>query len=161
MRRSSPAVLAGVAVLGVVTGFALDQVLTATGQSTFTPIVQLPILLIGLGVVCFAVALPVRRSRRPGAARVDPFRALRAAVFAKASSLVGAAMSGFSVGLLVFLLSRPVAAPVGSILVIGFTALSAVLLVAAALVAESFCTLPKDDDDEHPGADAGPQPHAH
>ena len=92
--------------------------------------------------------------------RVDPFRALRAATLARASSLLGALLGGFGAGILLFLLSRPVGPPVGSMVAMVALIASSIVLVAAALVAEQFCTLPKDPDDRQPdepspGADAG------
>jgi drug/metabolite transporter (DMT)-like permease len=124
MKRTSATVLLVAAAIGGVAGFLLDQLLTSSGRSTFTPVIMLPILLVLIGMLCLALAWPVRRSLRdPKAPHVDPFRALRIAVLAKASSLLG-------------------------------------VLVAAALVAEHFCTLPKDPDEREPDdPGAGVEPH--
>lgn len=155
MKRTSPAVLAIAAVLGAGLGFLLDQMLTASGQATFTPVVTLPILLALLGALVLVLAIPVRRATR-GRAAIDPFRAVRIAVLAKAASVVGAAMGGLALGLAGFLLTRPVVPSVGSFATIIATIAACVFLVAAALVAESFCTIGKDDDDDEPDSgDAG------
>ena len=82
-------------------------------------------------------------------------------MLAKASSIVGAAIGGAGLGLLLFLLTRPVAPSVGSMGTIIATAVCGALLVAAGLVAEQLCTIRKDDDDEHPGDDPGLRPHIH
>ncbi|WP_322410783.1 DUF3180 domain-containing protein [Microbacterium invictum] len=162
MRRTRPLVLVVVAVLGVAIGFVIDQALTSAGRATFTPAVSLPILLVLLAVVIVALAVPIRRATRGAAAPVDPFRALRIAVLAKASSLVGAIVTGIAGGLALFLLTRPVPPSLGSLGAVIATALCAVLLVVAGLVAEQFCTIRKDDDDEQPGgSDPGLQPGAH
>jgi len=161
MKRTSAPVLFVLALVGAAAGFLLDHVLTVTGRATFAPSGFLPVLLLLLAAACLALAWPVRRSVRgatPG--RIDPFRALRAATLARASSLLGAILAGFGLGLLAFLLSRPVGLPVGSVVAMVALTASAVVLVAAALVAEQFCTLPKDPDDRQPddpahGADAG------
>ncbi|WJL97089.1 DUF3180 domain-containing protein [Microbacterium sp. ET2] len=162
MRRTRPLVLVIVAVLGVAVGFAIDQALTAAGRATFTPAVSLPILLVLLAAVIVALAVPIRRATRGAAAPVDPFRALRIAVLAKASSLVGAIVTGIAGGLALFLLTRPVPPSIGSLGAVIATALCAVLLVVAGLVAEQFCTIRKDDDDEQPGgSDPGLEPGGH
>ncbi|KTR77480.1 hypothetical protein NS234_07725 [Microbacterium oxydans] len=156
MRRTSAGVLILLALLGGGVGFLLDHLLTASGRATFTPSLLLPVLLLLIAGASLGVAWPVRRSVRSGV-RIDPFRALRAATLARASSLLGAIMAGFGAGLLVFLLSRPVVPPVGSTVAMLALIGSAIVLVIAALVAEQFCTLPKDPDDSEP-RDRAPEP---
>ena len=154
MRRTRPSVLVGAAVLGVGVGFLVDQVLTASGQPTFTPQVTLPILLILLGTTVLALAIPIRRATRGDTgAPIDPFRAVRIAMLARASSIVGAAIGGVAVGLLVFLLSRPVVPSIESMATIIATIVAGAALMVAALIAEHLCTIRKDDDDEPPTAD--------
>lgn len=152
MRRTSPASLLLAVVLGGVVGFVVDQLLTTAGRATFTPSLLLPVLLLLLGVGVVLLALPVRRAARgvPGA-RVDPFRAVRVAVLAKASSIVGAAVAGVGAGLLLFLTTRPVAPSLGSLSAVVAAIAGAVVLTAAALIAEQLCTIRKDDDDDQPG----------
>lgn len=158
MKRTSTGVLVLLAVIGAGAGFILDQVLTMAGRATFTPSLLLPVLLVIIGAAALALAWPVRRSVRTGI-RIDPFRAMRAVTLARASSLLGAIMAGFGAGLLVFLLSRPIDPPVGSTVAMVALIGSAVVLVIAALVAEQFCTLPKDPDDSEPREPtAGPGP---
>ena len=156
MRRTSVGLLVVLALLAGGAGFLLDHLLTAAGRVTFTPSLLLPVLLLLIAVASLGVAWPVRRSVRSGV-RIDPFRALRAATLARASSLVGAIMAGFGAGLLVFLLSRPVEPQVGSTVAMLALIGSAIILVIAALVAEQFCTLPKDPDDSEP-RDRAPEP---
>lgn len=152
MRRTSAGVLLAVAGLGGIAGFVADQLLTTAGRPTFTPSLLLPVLLVLLGAIVVLLALPVRRAARgvPGA-RVDPFQAMRVAMLAKASSIVGAAVAGVGAGLLVFLSTRPVAPSVGSMSAVVATIAGAAVLTAAALIAEQLCTLRKDDDDDQPG----------
>lgn len=163
MRRTGPGTLIVAAVLGAVAGFVLDQVLTSSGRPTFTPAVSLPILLVLLGGLVIALAIPIRRATRGrGATIVNPFRALRTAMLAKASSIVGAALGGFGIGLLVFLLTRPAEPSLGSLGAVIATAVCGAALVAAGLVAEHLCTIRKDDDDQQPGGDdPGLEPHGH
>jgi hypothetical protein len=153
MKRTSPAVLATAAVLGAGLGFAIDQALTASGNATFTPTATLPILLALLGGLVLALAIPIRRATRgPVRTPIDPFRAVRVAMLAKAASIVGAAVGGLSVGLLIFLLTRPVVPSVSSMGAVIATVAACALLTACALVAENLCTIRKDDDDDQPGA---------
>lgn len=165
MKRTGAGVLVIAAVLGVAAGFLFDQILTSTGRPTFTPAVTLPILLVLLGAVVVALAMPIRRATRglqSGTGPVNPFRAVRIAMLAKASSIVGAAIGGLALGLLLFLSTRPVTPSIGSMATVIATAVCGALLVAAALVAEHLCTIRKDDDDEQPGGDdPGLEPRIH
>ncbi|MFS0892645.1 DUF3180 domain-containing protein [Microbacterium sp. 179-I 3D3 NHS] len=156
MRRTSAGLLVVLALAGGGVGFLLDHLLTAAGRATFTPSLLLPVLLLLIASAALGVAWPVRSSVRTGI-RIDPFRALRAATLARASSLLGAIMAGFGAGLLTFLLSRPIDPPVGSTVAMLALIGSAIVLVIAALVAEQFCTLPKDPDDSEP-RDRAPEP---
>jgi len=154
VRRTSAGILIVAAVIGVGVGFLIDQVLTAAGRPTFTPAVTLPILLVLLGAVVVALAVPIRRAIRGRSAQmVNPFRAVRIAMLAKASSIVGAAVGGLGLGLALFLVTRPVTPSLGSMGTILATAVAGALLIAAGLVAEHLCIIRKDDDDEQPGGE--------
>jgi len=162
MRRTSPTTLVAAVVIGLAVGFVIDQVLTGSGRPTFTPSIMLPILFVLLGVVLIVLALPIRRATRGMAPPVDPFRAVRVAMLAKASSIVGAFVGGVGGGLLVFLLTRPVPPSVGSSGAVTATIAGAVVLIAAGVIAEQLCTIRKDDDDDQPGPpepDATPSHH--
>lgn len=163
MKRTGAGILIIAAVLGAGAGFLLDQLYTANSRPTFAPTISLPILLLLLAGVVVLLALPIRRATRAsGGPPVNPFRAVRVAMLAKASSIVGAVAVGFALGLLGFLFTRPVTPSLGSMGEIIATAVSGAVLVAAGLVAEHLCTIRKDDDDEHPGpGDAGLRTHDH
>lgn len=169
MRRIPPVLLLVLALAGAAAGFLLDHALTTAGRPTFTPSIVLPIFLALLAVTVLGLAWTVRRSTRSTRRRrVDPFRAVRIAMLARASSLVGAVITGFGVGLGAYLLSRPITPPIGSIVA---TAVAALVLTIAAVIAESFCLLPgdgphdpdgpggprleDDDDDSRAAADTG------
>lgn len=156
MSRTSPLLLVVLALGGGGVGYLVNHLLTVEGRATFTPSGFLPVLLLLLAAAVLALAWQVRRStRRTRGARIDPFRAMRTATLAQASSLLGAIMTGFGAGLLLFLLSRPIAPRVESTVAMVALVASSLVLVAAALVAEQFCTLPKDPDDrqsDHPAA---------
>ncbi|KRA24967.1 hypothetical protein ASD65_11415 [Microbacterium sp. Root61] len=156
MKRTGAGILLIAALIGGGAGFLLDLALTAGGRATFTPAVTLPILLALLALLVIALAIPIRRATRGRSPQppVNPFRALRVAMLAKASSIVGAVVGGFAVGLALYLLTRPVSPSVGSLSAIIATAVCGAILVAAGLVAEHLCTIRKDDDDEQPGGHA-------
>lgn len=157
MKRTSPGLLIVSALIGVAVGFGVDTALTANGQPTFTPAVTLPVLLVALGGMVLAFAWPIRRSSRSGGPRVNPFRAVRIAMLAKASSMVGAVVGGAGAGMLGFLLTRPVSPALGSVGALIATVVAGVALIVAALVAEHWCTIRKDDDDDTAhGVEPGP-----
>ena len=153
MTRTSPLLLTAVAIVAGGVGYLVDQLLTGMGHPSFIPSPLLPILLVALAVAVVAAAIPVRRATLGTTAPVDPFRALRIAMMAKASSIVGALVAGFSGGLLVFVLTRPVSPSLGSTGAVVAAVGGGLLLVAGALVAEHLCTIRKDDDDDQPGPD--------
>jgi hypothetical protein len=112
------------------------------------PPFTLPITLVAAAAIVIALALPIRRAIRGTArSRIDPFRAMRVVVLAKASGLVGSLIAGFGAGVVAFLLTRPVVADVGSLWPGVAAALSGLVLAAAGLVAERLCTLPPDEPD--------------
>lgn len=158
MKRTGAGILTIAVVVGLVVGFLLDTSLTAMGRSTFVPAASLPTILALLAAVIVVLAIPVFRATRGRNTRpIDPFREVRVAMLAKASSLLGAAAAGFAAGLIAFLVTRPVVPSIGSMGSIIATLVCAVILVVAGLVAEQLCTLRKDDDDDAPGnTPAGP-----
>ncbi len=152
MRRTSPGTLVGALVIGAVIGFVIDQLLTGSGRPSFTPTTMLPVFFVLLAVALVVLALPIRRATRGlQTAPVDPFRALRIAMLAKASSIVGSFVGGIGLGLLVFLFTRPVPPSVGSSSAVIASIVGAAVLVAAGVIAETLCTIRKDDDDDQPG----------
>jgi hypothetical protein len=160
VKRTGATILIVAVLSGLVVGFLVDAVLTSTGRPTFVPAASLPTILVLLGGIVVAFAVPIfRASRGRSGRRIDPFRALRIAMLAKASSLVGAAATGFAVGLLAFVFTRPFTPSLGSLGSIIATAVCGAVLVVAGLVAEQLCTIRKDDDDEHPGS-SGEHPDA-
>lgn len=161
MKRTSAWSLVVLAVAGAAAGYGIDLWLTAAGRPTFTPSPMLPILLVLLGAGCLLLGWQVRRGvTGDGSRRVDPFRSVRIAALSKAASLVGALIAGAAGGLILFLLTRPVSPPLGSMSAVVATAIGGVVLVVLALIAEHLCTLPKDPDDRssdtaEPGAEPG------
>lgn len=145
MTRTKPTVLVLLAVFGGGLAWLLEVALTASGRAIVLPPFTLAFALFAIGVIVVLMALPVRRATRGTATkRVDPFYAARTAMLAKASSLSGAIVGGAGLGIAAYLLSRSVPA-VGSVTMALATAVGAILLLIAGLVAEHMCTIPPDD----------------
>lgn len=171
MNRTRPTPLIALGLIGGILGFALETVLVMTGRPRFDPPLTLPFALVLISVLVVLLALPVWRStRRPSGAAsarsssssssgggggggtptmrpsVDPFYATRVVVLAKASAMGGALLAGAGLGILGWLLSRPVVAAGGSTTTAVVATAGAVILLVAGLVAEHLCTVPTDDD---------------
>lgn len=145
MSRTKPTVLVLLAVFGGGLAWLLEVALTTSGRAIILPPFTLAFALFAIGVIVVLMALPVRRATRGTATkRVDPFYAARTAMLAKASSLSGAIVVGAGLGIAAYLLSRSVPA-VGSVTLALATAVGAILLLIAGLVAEHMCTIPPDD----------------
>lgn len=149
MRRSTPLTLVLLTVLGGGSGWFLETAMVASGQPVVIPPFTLAFALVLIGVVIVLMALPVHRvARSKQSARIDPFYATRVVVLAKASSLSGALIAGGGLGIAGFLLTRSVVPGVGSVTMAFATALGAVMLLIAGLVAEHMCSIPPDGDEE-------------
>jgi hypothetical protein len=135
-------------VVGIAAGFVLEVALAAMGQPVLIPPYTLAITLVAAAVIVVALAVPIRRAiRGTSKTRINPFRAMRIVLLAKASSLVGSLIAGFGIGVIAFLLTRPVVADVGSLWPGIVSALAGAVLLTAGLVAERLCTLPPDEPD--------------
>ena len=150
MKRTQPTPLIALGLAGLVVGFLVELAATAWGSPIIVPPVTLPVALVLIAGILVVLAWPIRQATRGRASRrVDPFRAMRIALLAKASSLSGTLLLGIGLGIVVFILTRSVVPAVASLwLAIGM-ALGAVILLVGGLVAEHFCTLPPDDDHDH------------
>lgn len=147
MRETRPADLLLVAVVAA----AGTWVLARGFYGSLPPVPVLAgvsLLLLAAVEVGLAVVLRGRIERRPGARLLDPIMAARSVALAKASSLVGAGVTGVWAGALVYLLPRrdqlTAAAQDVPGAVVG--AACAALLVVAALVLERTCRTPEDRD---------------
>ncbi|MGO4784941.1 DUF3180 domain-containing protein [Cryobacterium sp. W22_MBD10_FK3] len=150
MKRTHPTPLIALGLTGLVIGFLIELAATAWSAPIIVPPITLPLALVLIAVILVALAWPIRQATRGRSTRrVDPFRAMRIALLAKASSLSSSLLLGAGLGIVAFILTRSVVPAVTSLwLAIGM-ALGAVILLAGGLVAEHFCTLPPDDDHDH------------
>jgi hypothetical protein len=153
MKRTRASVIVAWVLGALVVGLLLELALAAAGRSILLPPASLALALVLCAIVVFGLAWPIRKSTRgavDGKPRkpVNPFMAVRVAALAKASAYSGALLLGAAGGLGLYLLTRSVAPAVASVwLTIGMAFGAAVLLVSG-LVAEHFCTLPPDDDED-------------
>lgn len=153
MKRTHASTLVAFGFAGLAVGYLGELALVSGGAQAVVPPVSLAITLVGVAALVLAFAWPVRQAVRGTAKRrIDPFRAARTAVLAKASSITGALVLGGGVGIVAFLLTRSVLPPASTVWTAVATAIGAALLLAAGLVAEHFCTLPPDEPDEEEGA---------
>ena len=153
MKRTHATPLIGLAALGFVAGFLLEYGVEAQGRALIIPPITLPLTLLAAAAIVLGFAIPIRRTvsgtrKKP----IDPFQAMRIVVLAKASSLVGALLTGAGLGAVVYFTTRPVLPAIGSMWLAIASCVGAAVLTAAGLLAEYLCTLPKDDDDDAAGS---------
>ena len=101
MKRTHPSTLVAFTVGGLAFGYLGELALVSGGSSALVPPVSLAITLVGVAAIVVAMAWPIRQAVRGSTPRrINPFRAARVAVLAKASSVTGALVLG--VGILLF-----------------------------------------------------------
>lgn len=152
MTRTRVSTLVILVAVGAAAGFLAQVALASVSLPKFRPEYTLALSLLFIAGIAIALAVPIRRATRAEVrTRIDPFHATRVVLFAKASSLAGALLSGAAAGLLLELLTRNGGLNSDSLLrslaVLG----GAVAVLVAGLVGEYLCTVPPDDDD--PDAD--------
>ena len=146
MKRTSPAVIIGLALGGGVVTYLAQLLMQTRGEFIFVPPISLPVTLFLAAIAVVLAAIPVRRAvNGKSLKRVDPFYAARVLALAKATAFVGSMLCGAGGGILVFVIARPVAPPLGMVTSSIALIITAALLAAAGLIAESFCRLPPDD----------------
>ncbi|WP_144765006.1 DUF3180 domain-containing protein [Curtobacterium sp. 9128] len=147
MKPTRASTLISVAVVAAVGGFALDAALASRQSPTLILGAPLGLTLAFIGIALVVMAVPVRRHVKGKAdRRVDPLYATRVVVLAKASSIIGALLGGFALGLIVYLLTRSVVPSLGSTLPNAVAVGGGIVLTVCALVAERMCIVPPDDD---------------
>ncbi|MFB8087986.1 DUF3180 domain-containing protein [Streptomyces sp. col6] len=160
MKQLRLGVLAGLFAAAGVLSWGAARLWDSLGTLPSVPLFA-PIVLAAIAVVLLATALSIRarlraqRERRPGAKGVEPLMAARALVFAQASALVVALVSGMYGGTAVFLLgSLDIPPRRDQAIYAGFAVLAGIGVIAAALFLERICKLPDDKDDHKPDAAA-------
>src|SRR6187431_433601 len=135
MKRTRASTIIAFTLGGLVVGYLLDLAIVTAGSKALVPPISLAVTLTGVGVIVVALAWPIRRAVKGKATKhLDPFRAMRTAVLAKACSLSGALVFGFGAGITLFLLTRSVVPAVDTVWLAFATAIGAALLLAGGLV---------------------------
>jgi hypothetical protein len=156
MKRTGPAPLIGLFLIGGVASYLLELVVQSRGGFIYVPPISLAFTLFVVAAAVVFLAVPIRRKvtgkrKEP----IDAFYAARVLALAKASSFAGSLLLGLGAGVLLYLLGRPIA-PSGAILINVIAQLvSAALLITAGLIAEWLCVLPPDDLDKNEKEVAG------
>ena len=146
MRRTSPAALILTAVIAAALAWMVEAVLVMGGRPALVPTITLGIALALVGGVLLLLAWPVRQAAR-GKRRIDYRHATSVLGFAKANAVVGALLTGAAVGALAFFATRAVVAG-DAVVALAVIAGGAAVELAAGVIAEHWCVLPPDDEDD-------------
>ena len=135
-------------VVGAVLGWSVTRILESGGGTMPLPVTALAAMLV-IAIAVLVVGLPVRRwNRGDRSRRLDPLRAARTVVLAKAASHSGALLAGWYVGHGLTLLPDLAVEPRRERLVLAVLAVvGALVMVVAGRVTERWCRLPDGDDD--------------
>ena len=151
-RASSAVVVALVA--GALSWFLLDLWTRGGGRSLPLPwftAVAIAVVAVVVAVLGWEVRRGVRGER---SSPLDPLAAARVVVLAKAAVYGGAVLAGWYAGQGLVILSSASGSRSARLIAAGATALAAVLLVVAGLLAQRWCRLPPDDEgDQEPRDD--------
>jgi membrane protease YdiL (CAAX protease family) len=146
--RTRASTLVILAAIGAGVGFLLQVLLASGGMQRYRPELALALSLLFLAGIVIALAVPIRRATRGKVrTRIDPFHATRVVLFAKASSIAGALLTGGAAGLLAEVLVRSGGINTDSLLRTIAVLAGAVALLVAGLVGEWLCTVPPGEDD--------------
>ena len=150
MKRTSAGTLLGLFLAGGVVAYLIELIFQSRGSFIFIPPVSLSFTLFLISVATILMAIPIRR-RHNGKTRepINPFYAARVVALAKASALSGAVFLGMGIGILLYLLGRPIA-PTGNMLgAVIAEIVASILLITSGLIAEWWCALPPEDKEEN------------
>lgn len=148
MTRTRVSTLVIMVAVGAAAGFLIQVALAAGSLPKYQPEYTLALSLLFIAGITIALAVPIRRATRATVrTRIDPFHATRVVVFAKASSLAGALLTGAAAGLLAELLVRNGGLNTDSLLRSLAVLVGAIAVLVAGLVGEFLCTVPPGDDE--------------
>jgi hypothetical protein len=150
--------LAVVCAVATALGWLLQRMLRNSGRDMPPVPWTAAIGLLLVACLVYSAAVPVRRltNGSPGAKPVDPLRAARTAVLGKATAYAGALVLGWYLAQLVLLVpDLDISARRSEALRAAVTALAALTVAVAGLVAERMCRVPPDDRGGEAGEHGG------
>lgn len=158
MRRTSIRVLlltvVGVTLVGLLVLRALE------GQGHRLPRVEWieDVAILALAGLIFWLGWTVRAYQKGARPNLDPIRAARTFVLAKAGSLTGAILTGrYLASLLDVVGDLGISAQRDRAIAASIAVLCSVVLTVVGLVVEKFCELPPPEDDAERDGDRGPE----
>ncbi|MFC7878095.1 DUF3180 domain-containing protein [Isoptericola sp. NPDC057391] len=147
MRRTSVRLLVAVAAAVAVGGAGLLRLLESRGIYLPTVAWVEDVAILALAGVIFWMGWAVRAYQKGDRPDLDPLRAARTFVLAKAGALTGALLAGRYVASVLIVLDRMQIEPSrDQAVAAGIAAACAVVLCVVGLVVEKFCQLPPSDD---------------
>lgn len=156
MTRTSATTLILTFVIAAAVAWMAQALLVMNGRPALVPPLTLGVALAVLGGVLLLLAWPVRQAAR-GKRRIDYRHATSVLGFAKASSIVGALLTGAALGALAFFATRAVVAG-DAVLALAVIAAGAAIELVAGVVAEHWCVLPPDEEDDARAPASAPEP---
>lgn len=156
MKRTSATALVLTAVVAAALAWMAEAMLVMSGRPALVPTMTLGIALAVLGGVLLLLAWPVRQAAN-GKRRIDYRHATSVLGFAKANAVVGALLAGAALGALAFFSTRAVVAG-DAVLALAVVAGGAAIELVAGVIAEHWCVLPPDDEDEVRSSASAPEP---
>lgn len=149
MKPTTPGLPIALAGAGGVLTYLLEVGLVAAGRPSFVPPFTFPISLVVIAALVLVFGWPIRQVLRgKRSERLDPFRAMRVVLLAKATVLVGALLGGAALGVAAHIVGRPVMAQSDDLVRALLSVAASVVAIVAGLVVERWCTLPPDDDED-------------
>ena len=139
-----------VAATGAICGglaFAATEIGTRVGA---TPLLITPapaVLFLVITAFLLWAGVHVRRYRANKDTWIDAIGAMRVAVFARASAIVGSALAGVLIGVMIVSLTQlEASAMVANAIASGLSGLVGLVWIVVALVVERWCVINPDDD---------------
>lgn len=150
MQRTRATTLVLVVVLSTAVGWSVVRVLSSRGVILpAVPWLMVAVLLL-IAAVVLAMGLSVRQYLRGKHPTLDPMRAARTAVLAKASCYTGALLAGwYAAQVLAVLGDLGIESQRQRAITAGLAVLGAAVLAVVGLVVERICRVPPPEDPEH------------
>ena len=151
MRRTSIPLILALVLAGAVVGWLGQLALSASSSPTLTPPITLIVALFGIAAIVVSLGWPIRQMLRGKRSHpIDPFFAMRVLVFAKATSLTGALLTGAAVGLTLYGLTRLLTPVLPALWYDLLTLAGAGAMLAAGMLVETWCRIPPEDRETAP-----------